>query len=93
MPSYDLERYLFDLKNDPELQINLRAGKTDLTRYRLNDAERRAIAEMDVVALWRMGVHPLLLVPFSRFAGMSAPDYYARLRAAGAHSQFSSGTF
>lgn len=93
MASHNLERYLFDLKNDPALQAELKAGNADLIRYGMEEAERRAISGLDVVTLWRMGVHPLLLVPFSRFAGITAPDYYARLRAAGPRTQLSSLDF
>lgn len=93
MASHNLERYLFDLKNDPALQAELTSGNPDLITYGLDEAERRAITESDVVALWRLGVHPLLLVPFSRFVGIPAPEYYSRLRAAGARTQLSSQDF
>lgn len=90
MPTHDLEQYLFDLKNDPEMQAELKSKNPRLAGYKLADAERRAIQDSDVVALWRLGVHPLLLVPFSRFVGIPAPEYYARLRAAGATTRLSS---
>lgn len=76
----EVERYLFDLKNEGGLQSALRAG--DLGRfaaYDLTPAERHALSEGDFEWLWRAGVHPLLIVPFSRFMGVTAPTYTARM--------------
>jgi hypothetical protein len=75
-----VERYLFDLKNDVCLQEQL-ASSQDLTfkGYDLTDRERSALSTGDLEWLWLAGVHPLLLVPFSRFLGISAGDYRARL--------------
>jgi len=94
MSSHNLNRYLFDLKNTPGLQAELKnKSHTRLAEYSLSAAESQAVVDFDVVALWRMGAHPLLLVPFSRFAGIPAPEYYRRLRDAGARCTLRSGEF
>jgi hypothetical protein len=78
---YDLEHYLYRLKNDPGLQQQLASDPVaHLDAQPLNDAVRKAILAKDVVALWQMGVHPLLLVPLSRFLGMPPPEYRERLK-------------
>jgi len=94
MSSHNLNRYLFELKNSRGLQDELKhQSHTRLDEYNLTVAEGRAIREFDVVTLWRMGAHPLLLVPYSRFAGIPAPEYYRRLREAGAQCTLRSGEF
>lgn len=75
-----VERYLFDLKNDVLLQEQL-ASSQDLMfqGYDLTGRERSALSTGDLEWLWLAGVHPLLLAPFSRFLGISASDYRARM--------------
>ncbi|VTY37545.1 Uncharacterised protein [Xylophilus ampelinus] len=81
MALYDLEHYLFRLKNDTALQAALAAAPAEhLATQKLDEAAVRAIVEKDVVALWNMGVHPLLLVPLSRMFGMPPPVYRELLR-------------
>lgn len=82
MALYDLENYLFRLKNDPAMQAALQAdpaahlaGQPDL-----DEPYRHALLQRDVEELWRMGVHPLLLAPLSRFFGLSAAEYIGRLK-------------
>jgi hypothetical protein len=81
MALYELENYLFRLKNDPAMQ---RALLTDpeahLAGQGLDDVAKDAIVAKDVVALWHLGVHPLLLVPLSRFLGIAPPAYRDALK-------------
>jgi len=80
MPLYELERYLFRLKNDPAMQAALKDDPAGhLAQQPLDEEQRTALRDRDVAALWRMGVHPLLLVPYSRFVGMPVPEYRQRL--------------
>lgn len=71
-----LEHFFFKLKSDGEVRNRFLedpagfAGKLDLT-----EVERRALVERDLVALYRMGTHPLLLFPFARAIGLSVPEY------------------
>jgi hypothetical protein len=64
---YALQRAIYDYLNPkgrpgpPALEAEaLRA------RYELDEAEVRALVEGDVVALYRLGVHPVLLNGFAR---------------------------
>ena len=76
----EIERYLFDLKNDVSRQQQLAPGKgSTFEGYDLTDSERHALSVGDLEWLWLAGVHPLLLTPFSRFLGISPSDYHARL--------------
>lgn len=80
MALYKVEKYLFLLKNDPAMQADLRADPAaHLARQDLGDAERAALLKKDVTRLWEMGVHPLLLAPFVRFADLPHPEYRAAM--------------
>ncbi len=46
----------------------------------LTDDERLAVAELKINALYEMGVHPLLLRPFTIIHGVSEPDYLTAIR-------------
>lgn len=91
MALYDLEHYLFRLKNDPAMQQALAASPADhLANQGLDAAAVQAILAGDVVTLWHMGVHPLLLVPLSRFLGIAPHVYRETLRPHAASRQFRS---
>lgn len=81
MALYDLHHYLFQLKNDPAMQEALaRDPEAHLAGRGLDPQAVSAILDKDVEALWLMGIHPLLLVPLSRYLGMSAQAYRETLR-------------
>ena len=52
-----------------------------LRRYRLTDEEREALLEADFPRLYDMGVHPMLLLYYSRVQGLPLPEYIARIQA------------
>jgi len=49
-------------------------------KFVLTDAEYQAIVELDISTLYEMGVHPLLLRPFTIIHGVSEPDYLKTIR-------------
>ena len=46
----------------------------------LSDEERRAVLDRDVTALYRLGVHGLILRPFTILHQMPEPDYLEAIR-------------
>ncbi len=81
MALYDLEQYLFRLKNDPAMQAEFQAApERHLAAQPLDDASRAALLNKDIAALWELGVHPMLMAPMSRFFGLTAAEYLERLR-------------
>lgn len=94
MALYDIQHYLFRLKNDPGMQRALLADpQSHLDGQPALDSEaREAILSKDLVSLWKMGVHPLLLVPLSRVFGMP-PQQYRDLLAPHAQARSFSSTF
>jgi hypothetical protein len=80
MALQQLERYLFQLKSNPKLRIELaKDPEAHLAGFDLAPDERAALRNKDLVTLWRMGVHPLLLVPFSQAVGIPPADYQRTL--------------
>ncbi len=80
MSLYGIQKFIFCLKQDGALEESFRRGDESVfDRFPLDSTERAALLKGDIVALFRMGVHPLLLAPFSRYANISAAEYRERL--------------
>jgi hypothetical protein len=89
---FDVERFIFELKHDERLQAALMANDDSvLEGFDLKPAESAALKTGAVEALYRMGVHPLLIAPYSRYAGIAPADYHRRLAALEGSRTFSSG--
>jgi len=81
MALYDLQLYLYRLKNEPEMQDGfLLNPQAHMLSHGLNEQERKAMSDKDLRALWRYGVHPLLLAPMGRFFNLPPEQYRATLR-------------
>jgi hypothetical protein len=50
-----------------------------MSQFELTDGERQALATLDIDALYDLGVHPLLLKPFTVINGISQDHYLAAL--------------
>lgn len=76
MSLYHVQKLFYHLLVDPRARQRF---KTDcdsmLADYELAPEEVRAIKSVDLAALYRMGVHPLLLRPFAGLKGMGMPEY------------------
>ena len=78
---YQVQKLLFHVNRDPQVRARFLDERERLVQsYELTLAERRAILETDFHALYRMGVHSLLLGPLAASLGLSFPDYLAILR-------------
>ena len=81
MSLYEMHRLIHGLNVHPTLVERFRAAPTEvLAEYALDDAERTALAEGDLEGLWRMGVHPLMMLHYARTRGLLGPDFYRRLQ-------------
>lgn len=81
MAAYALQRAIYDYLN-PRRRPDAPTLEAEClrTRYGLTDAEVRALVEGDVAALYRLGVHPVLLNGFAR-ACVPRDRYRGALRA------------
>ena len=91
MSLFEVERFIFELKHDEQLQAALRDRSEHLfAPFELSATERTALESGSVEELYRMGVHPLLIAPYSRYAGIAPADYHHRLAALEGCRMFSS---
>lgn len=80
MSLHAVERLLYELNRDPAKVAEFREHPEELlARYALTDEERGWFRERDILALYRHGVHPLLLAPASRFFGIGQSAFRAAL--------------
>jgi len=70
-----------DVNRDQAVRETYFADKVALLmRYELSDEERSAVAALDFHKLYTLGVHGLLLRPFSILHQVSEPAYLAAIR-------------
>lgn len=75
-----VQQLMFDLKRDkPRAALWLTDPDQVHASYALTEHESVALKTGDLPALYRMGVHPLLLAPFSRMAQIPRPKYQTDL--------------
>jgi hypothetical protein len=81
MSLYQLQKLMFHTHTRPTSRGEYRADPSAFAaKYALTEAERAAVLTVDIAALYRLGVHPLLLRPFTELNGVSSPQHYASLR-------------
>jgi Aromatic-ring-opening dioxygenase LigAB, LigA subunit len=81
MSLYQVDKLLFALFNDLELQEEYKQSADDvLKRYDLQEDELKAIREVDAGALYRMGAHTFLLWQFARMMDLKPAVYFKQVR-------------
>jgi hypothetical protein len=89
---YEVQKLLFHVNRDRAIRARFLDERERLVAdYGLTEEERRAVLETDFQALYRMGVHSLLLGPLAAALGVSFPDYLAMLRGTGQGAGGASG--
>ena len=82
MALYPLQKLIREVNTNPDIRRAYFAAPSEvIARYDLDDAEKNALKAYDFGALYRMGVHGLLLRPFSILHGVSERDYLDAIRA------------
>lgn len=91
MSLYAMQKAIFDLKRDKQRAALLRtAPLLALQGAELTHDELSAMTRGDLATLYLMGVHPLLLAPYSRMLGISRSDYQRALAPLKGKRRFSS---
>ena len=81
MSLYGLQKLIRDVNRVPAVRDSYFAGAPELfTRYDLTQPEMTALRSKDWGALYRMGVHGLLLRPFTILHQLPEPDYLCAIR-------------
>ncbi len=82
MSLYQLHKAIYAYLNTPDQERFAPDGDALRERFELTDAEAAAFRDADIVALSRLGVHPVLLNSYSRARQVPRGAYRAALRAA-----------
>ena len=81
MSLYALQKLIRDVNRHPaSREAYFAAPDAFALRYDLTAEERRALLALDITALYAMGVHGLLLRPFTLLRQMPEPDYLKAIR-------------
>ena len=81
MSLYQVQKFVQAVNRNPDARqkfFNDRAALAE--EFDLTTEEKTALTEIQVYELYEMGVHPLLLRPFTIINGMSEPDYLKTIR-------------
>jgi hypothetical protein len=82
MSLYQMQKFLFDINRDGELQKQFHADRpVVLDRYSLSGEERRALETGDIGLIYVLGANGQLLMHFAALLGMPWADYIAAMRA------------
>jgi Aromatic-ring-opening dioxygenase LigAB, LigA subunit len=81
MSLYQLQKFLYDINRDPDLQERFRAdAHRVLAHYELTDEERAALAGGDIGLIYVLGANGQLLMHYAGFLGLSWPAYIQAMR-------------
>lgn len=81
MSVYALQKLIRDVNRKPECREAFFAAPAQFAgRYELTEEERDALLTCDVRRLYALGVHALLLRPFTILHKMPEPDYLSAIR-------------
>jgi hypothetical protein len=81
MSLYQLQKFLFDINRDRDLQRQCRADLPRiLDRYDLSVEERSALEAGDIGLIYVLGANGQLLMHYAAFLGMPWADYIAAMR-------------
>lgn len=84
MSLYQVQKLVQAVNRDAESRTRFLESRESFSgEFELTDVERDALVNMKIHALYDMGVHPLLLRPFTIIHGVSEPDYLKAIREEG----------
>jgi hypothetical protein len=81
MSAYTLQKAIRNINRRPEARAEFdSAPQSFVARYDLSTEESAALLARDYGVLYRLGVHGLLLRPFSLLRSVPEADYLAAIR-------------
>ncbi|MBM4262495.1 MAG: hypothetical protein FJ145_13830 [Deltaproteobacteria bacterium] len=81
MSLYQLQKLLYHVNRDAERrEIYRKSPQEFVKRYELTEQEAQAVLNIDTRALYTLGVHSLLLRPFTLLNKVSNEDYGQALK-------------
>ncbi|MDG2316676.1 MAG: hypothetical protein P8M36_07145 [Gammaproteobacteria bacterium] len=84
MSLYQVQKLIQKVNRDEKSRANfLASNKNFIGQFELTLKEKEALIKLEIQVLYKMGVHPLLLRPFTIIHGISEPDYLQSLKEKG----------
>ena len=84
MSLYQVQKLVQAVNRDADSRTRFLESRESVAgEFELTDDERDALVHMKIGDLYDMGVHPLLLRPFTIIHGVSEPDYLKAIRERG----------
>jgi hypothetical protein len=81
MSTYTLQKAIRDINRRSQARAEFEsAPESFAAHYELSDGEKTALLARDYGALYRLGVHGLLLRPFSLLRAVPEAEYLAAIR-------------
>jgi len=81
MSLYQVHKLVQAVNRNPAARTRFAEDREALVaEYALTKHEQAAVTSMNMFDLYDMGVHPLLLRPFTIINGVSEPDYLKAIR-------------
>jgi hypothetical protein len=81
MSAYALNKLLRQVNQNPAIRERFFADRAGVAAdFDLTEAEREALLSQDIGALYKLGVHGLILRPFTLLQQMPEPDYLSAIR-------------
>ncbi|MGH7930903.1 MAG: hypothetical protein ACREQV_24290 [Candidatus Binatia bacterium] len=81
MSLYQLQKLIYHINRDAERREQYRQDAAKFVKgYELSEAEAQAVLSVDTRTLYAMGVHSLLLRPFTLLNRVSNEDYAKALK-------------
>ncbi|MGE0627845.1 MAG: hypothetical protein AB7O43_08460 [Hyphomicrobiaceae bacterium] len=81
MSTYMLNKMIREINRDPRRRQAYFDSPADFAQaYQITDEERRAFLERDIGKLYKLGVHGLILRPFTLLHKMPEPEYLRAIR-------------
>ena len=78
---YQVQKLLFDLHNNLELRTTYKSNPKEILKaYDLSGSEVKAILDLDMGYLYRMGVHTYLLWQFARMMDVKREAYFKQIQ-------------
>ena len=81
MSIYQVQKLIQTVNREQKSREEFLESRESLAdKFVLTNTEYQAIVELNINTLYEMGVHPLLLRPFTIIHGVSEPDYLKAIR-------------
>lgn len=81
MSLYQVQKLIYQIHNQLDLRAQFVADPgAVIAEFKITEAEKNALLDKDMGALFRMGVNPWLLLQYANITGVKTPDYLRQIR-------------